>query len=130
MATTAMDSKEDFNGVGFHPGRVIGRGIVLGLIVAVVMICTDTAPYISRLGAFEQVELNMSAEQAANLLRSSGISCDDLWISYRCTFDDYWRVFRITFADSQADHPVIRKTLAYKRDNNSFVSRILRFIHV
>jgi len=115
MPKTAADSKENFSGVGFHAARIIGWGIVLGLIIAVVMVCVDTAPYIPRLGTFEQIELNMSAEQATNLLRSNGISCDDVWVSYRCTFDDYWRVFRISFADSQAGHPVIRKTFAYKR---------------
>lgn len=115
-----------------YPTRKIVRlGFLLGIVLSLLVICIDVAGYLSRSQAFDRIELSAPEAQTLDALRTTGIYCDDAWISYRCTFDDYWRVYRITFSDSQPNHPVVRKTRAYKGySDHSFILRSMRFLRI
>ena len=98
-------------------GRILTRGAVAGLLIALVLIFVDLSHYLSRSHVFSTIRLGMPEEQAIALLRRNGIYCyTDPTTSYRCRFDDFWRVYTISI--SQPQHLVTRKEFAFKHHPN------------
>ncbi len=105
-------------------------GLLVGVLVALILIGFDIAHFLSRSNIYEQVELNTPQAEALELLRSDEVYCQDAWISHRCTFDDYWRVYTITFSETDPQHTVIRKFIAYKKHKRTVVRRLLSLFYL
>jgi len=98
-----------------------------GLLIAILLIAVDLKNYVSRVSAFNKIELNMPEDVAIRDLREYEIYCGSAPTSYRCTFDDFWRTYRITIVEPQ--RVVTRKEFAYKRQTNSVLFRALRWAY-
>jgi hypothetical protein len=106
------------------------RAGLLGFVIAISLIVFDISHFLNRSSIFEQIELGMPEEKTTEILYSNEIRCLDAWSAYRCTFDDYWRTYTITIEPVVENHPVVRKTIAYKRHTHSTAYRLLKFLHL
>jgi hypothetical protein len=97
----------------------------LGALLALLVILTDVAGYLSRWSVFDQIQLDMPSSQALRVLRSNEISCDMLPSAYRCRFDDFWREYTIIIDAQQAR--VTRRAFVFKRHNSSILAKSFSF---
>ncbi len=103
-------------------------GLAVGMVVNMPFFILDAREYLSRMAPFRQITLDMSQEEASNILQKNHVACaipeNPQSVNYKIEFSDFWREYAIYF--HPVSHRVVRKVLVF-RDHGSPIKRLLNF---